>query len=121
MQLSKPFWTEGEVQKAFMKEARENLAVLEAQLDGNKFFAGDSLRFLDIAACALAIWLDVMEESQGVRLVGDGEFPALCRWAKDYTSDEAVKKCVPDRDQLVAYFVTNRDKYKANANAMLKE
>jgi hypothetical protein len=41
-------------------------------------------RLLDIAAYALAIWLDVMEESQGVRLVGDSEFPTLCQWAKSF-------------------------------------
>ncbi|TVU08139.1 hypothetical protein EJB05_41528, partial [Eragrostis curvula] len=123
--LSKPFWmsfwTEGEVREGFAKEARENLAVLEAQLDGKRFFGGDSLGFLDIAACALAIWLDVMQEAHGFRLVGDGEFPALRRWAKEYTAHEAVKKCLPDRDRLVAYFVTNAEKYKGIARAALQQ
>ncbi|KAK3130805.1 hypothetical protein QOZ80_6BG0498270 [Eleusine coracana subsp. coracana] len=123
--LSKPFWlsfwTDGEVQTAFVKEARENLAVLEAQLDGKRFFGGDSLGFVDIAASALACWLDAMEAAFGVGLMGDGdEFPALRRWVKEYASHEAVKKCAPDGDQLVAYFVANKDKYRAIAKGVLQ-
>nr|CAB3446002.1 unnamed protein product [Digitaria exilis] len=122
--VSKPFWmsfwTEGEVRQGFVKEAREMLAVLEAQLDGKRFFGGESLGLVDIVASALAFWLDAMEEAFGVGLMGsDDEFPALRRWVKEYTSHEAVKKCTPDGDKLVAYFVDNKDKYQQIAKATL--
>nr|CAB3449238.1 unnamed protein product [Digitaria exilis] len=122
--VSKPFWmsfwTEGEVREGFVKEAREMLAVLEAQLDGKRFFGGESLGLVDIAASALAFWLDAMEEAFGVGLMGsDDEFPALRRWVKEYTSHEAVKKCTPDAQKLIAYFVENEEKYQQIAKATL--
>lgn len=108
------------MREGFVKEARENLAVLEAQLEGKRFFGGESLGLVDIAACALAFWLDAMEEAFGVGLMGSSdEFPALRRWVKEYTSHEAVKKYTPDGDQLVAYFVENKERYQQIAKEML--
>ncbi|KAF8691421.1 hypothetical protein HU200_040560 [Digitaria exilis] len=107
--VSKPFWmsfwTEGEVREGFVKEAREMLAVLEAQLDGKRFFGGESLGLVDIAAIGL--------------MGSDDEFPALRRWVKEYTSHEAVKKCTPDAQKLIAYFVENEEKYQQIAKATL--
>ncbi|KAL6616695.1 hypothetical protein ACP70R_038965 [Stipagrostis hirtigluma subsp. patula] len=122
---SMPFWlahwTEGEVRGRFVKEAKENLALLEAQLKGKRFFGGDTAGYLDIAACALSPWLSVIEEVTGVTLVDDDEYPELCRWAKEYASDEALKQCIPDRDELVAYFNVNKERYKMFANAMAQQ
>jgi glutathione S-transferase len=114
-------WTDGEAHERFAREAKEGMAILDAQLvrDGKRFFAGDQLGYVDIAACSLAHWLYVMEEATGVRLVADGEFPALRRWGKEYTSHEAVKRSLPDRDQLVAFFTANKDKLKSEVRAVV--
>ncbi|CAL4945550.1 unnamed protein product [Urochloa decumbens] len=115
---AKPFmlsmWSEGETQESSVKEAKENLALLEEQLKGKRFFAGDSIGYLDIAACSVAHWLGVIQESAGVSLMSDDgdEFPALRQWAKEYTSDETIKQCLPDRDRLLAHYVANIDKYR---------
>ena len=44
--------------------------------------------------------------------MSDDEFPALRRWAKEYTTDEAIKQCLPDRDRLLAHYLANMDKYR---------
>ncbi|GJM97520.1 hypothetical protein PR202_ga14452 [Eleusine coracana subsp. coracana] len=116
----KSVWMDGEAQERFAREAKETLALLEAQLQGKKkrFFGGDAIGYVDVAASVLAYWLDVMEEvkNNGVRLLEEeDEFPALRRWAKDYTSHEAVTPCLPDRVKLVAYFAANKDRYASMA------
>ncbi|GJN39281.1 hypothetical protein PR202_gb28388 [Eleusine coracana subsp. coracana] len=94
-------------------------------LEGKRFFNSEAtpyVGYIDVAASVLAYWLDVMEEVMNggvLRLLGedDDEFPALRRWAKDYTSHEAVKPCLPDRDKLVVYFADNKDRYTSMAKA----
>ncbi|PUZ52997.1 hypothetical protein GQ55_5G018900 [Panicum hallii var. hallii] len=114
------FWTgDGEHRGAFVKEAKENLALLEAQLKGRRFFGGGSIGFLDIAACGLAHWIGVIEEVSGVTLVNDEELPAFCEWANGYVNDETVKQCLRSRDDLVAYFSARKEMYMARARATL--
>ena len=104
-----------------VKETKENLALLEAQLNGKRFFGGDTPGYLDIAACVLGPWIGVLEEVTGVTLVNGNEFPALCQWAKEYSSSEALEPCHPDRDRLVAYFTENKEKYRMMAKTMLQQ
>ncbi|RCV29065.1 hypothetical protein SETIT_5G453500v2 [Setaria italica] len=119
---STPFWlslwTEGEVQEGFVKEIKENLKLLEGQVKGKRFFGGDAVGYLDIAASGFAHWLPVLEEVAGVSLVTDEEFPDLCRWGQEYASHEVVKQCLPDREKLLARFTANKDLFVATAKSM---
>ncbi|XP_037418520.1 probable glutathione S-transferase [Triticum dicoccoides] len=112
-------WAEGEAQEGFVKETKENFALLEAQLEGMRFFGGDAIGLVDIAACGLAHWLGVFEEVAEVRLATEDEFPRLCRWAKEYVSGEKARACLPDRPQLHARFAANKGMFVAIAKSML--
>ncbi|CAO2187864.1 unnamed protein product [Urochloa humidicola] len=115
-------WTNGEEQERFVRETREGMAILESELDGKRFFGGDAIGFVDLAACTLAYWRELLEEATGVRVMpDDGEYPALRRWAKEYTSDEAVRGLLLDRDRLVAYYAASKDKYASQVKALLKQ
>ncbi|EMS45505.1 hypothetical protein TRIUR3_02657 [Triticum urartu] len=109
----------GEARAAAAREAKEGLALLEAQLpEGKRFFGGDAIGLLDIAASGLARWLGVFEEMAGVRLLTEEEHPALCRWARAYTADQTVQQCLPDRDLVLAVLMPRRDMFVSTAKAM---
>ncbi|KQK11525.1 glutathione S-transferase U8 [Brachypodium distachyon] len=110
-------WMEAsEAQRTSMAEAKRSLALLEQQLsEKSRFFGGDSIGLVDIAASGLALWLGVMEEISGVTVVTDEEFPALRRWARRYVGNEDVKRCLPERDRLVAMFSECKEMFRAMA------
>ena len=92
------FSTDGESRQRFRTEAEQNLSLLEAQLEGRRFFGGDAIGLVDIAGSALAHWLGAVEEVGGAApLLTDEAYPALCRWAKRYVADETVEQCLPKR------------------------
>ncbi|PUZ52996.1 hypothetical protein GQ55_5G018700 [Panicum hallii var. hallii] len=117
----RPFWmsffsTNGESRQRFLTEAKQNLSLLEAQLKGRRFFGGDTIGLLDIAASALAHWLGAVEEVGGAApLLTDEEYPALCQWAKRYVADETVKQCLPKREDLVALFSAFKEMLQATS------
>jgi glutathione S-transferase len=117
MQCSTPFWlslwTEGEVQKGYMAEIKANLKLLEGQLKGKRFFGGDAVGLVDIAASGFAHWLPVFEEVAGVSIASEEEFPDLCRWGEEYASHETMKQCLPDRATLLAHFMARKDIFKS--------
>uniref|UniRef100_A0A0E0JTM4 glutathione transferase n=1 Tax=Oryza punctata TaxID=4537 RepID=A0A0E0JTM4_ORYPU len=119
---TKPFWlalwTDGEVQEGFATEIKENLKLLEGQLKGRRFFGGDDIGYLDLAASGYAYWLEVFEEVAGVSLVTADEYPELSRWAKEYASDDRVRACLPDRAKLLEHFTAMKEMFMATARSM---
>lgn len=109
-------WTDSGKARA---AAKESLTLLEAQLpEGKRFFGGDAIGFLDIAASGLALWLGVFEEMAGVRLLAEETHPALCRWAREYAAEESVKQCTPDRGCMLAFLTPKKGMFVSTAKAM---
>ena len=110
------FSTDGESRQRFRTEAEQNLSLLEAQLEGRRFFGGDAIGLVDIAGSALAHWLGAVEEvGRAAPLLTDEAYPALCRWAKRYVADETVEQCLPKRDELVALFSAFKEMLQATS------
>ncbi|KAJ3676600.1 hypothetical protein LUZ60_004012 [Juncus effusus] len=103
-------WTDGEMQKNFISQAKESLKILQNQLEGKKFFGGDSIGFVDIAGCNVAFWFGILQEVAGLNILNEEDFPVLCRWAKDYCEDEIVKEILPPREMLLGFFMSRKDR-----------
>lgn len=108
---------DGPRKEAFLKEAKENLALLQGRLKGRRFFGGDAIGLVDIAATGLARWVGVFEEVAGMRLMSEEEFPDLCQWAERYVSHESVGKCLPSRDKLVSLYSSWKEMHMKVAKA----
>ncbi|KAI3782668.1 hypothetical protein L2E82_12721 [Cichorium intybus] len=87
-------------------EALEQLQILENELKvkGTKFFGGDNINLVDIAAGFIAYWLGVIQEAAGKELVTKEKFPKLTVWADDFVNFEVVKEVLPPRENLLGFF-----------------
>lgn len=87
-----------------IEETRELLKTLEKQLQGKKFFGGESIGVVDIAANVIGYWVETMQEATGMELVTKEKFPKLTEWMDDFCSLSDVKACLPPREKLVTFF-----------------
>ncbi|KAL4571744.1 hypothetical protein LXL04_018509 [Taraxacum kok-saghyz] len=87
-------------------EACEQLQVLENELKvkGTKFFGGDNINLVDIAAAFIAYWLRIMEEASGITFITQDKFPKITEWADDFVNCQIVKEILPPRENVLAYF-----------------
>ncbi|KAA8550673.1 hypothetical protein F0562_002357 [Nyssa sinensis] len=102
----------GEEQGKAVREAKEQLKILEEHgLGDKKFFGGDEIRITDIAFGWMASSLDVIEEIVGVKLLEADSFPRLNAWVENFRDVPAIKENLPDRDQILAYYKLKRDMF----------
>ncbi|XP_073134956.1 probable glutathione S-transferase [Henckelia pumila] len=98
------FWkaclSSGEEQVKGREETERVLKFLDSQLQGKKFFGGDSIGLVDIAATFVAYWLVIVTELMGIELMTRDKFPNLCEWIDEYVNSSFVKETLPDRDKL---------------------
>jgi len=59
---------EGEEKMKAIESAQESLAFLEKQIEGKKYFGGEEIGFLDLAAGWIPHWLNVIEEAGEVSI-----------------------------------------------------
>lgn len=102
--MRKACWGKGTEQEKATKEAGGFLKTLEDELTGKKFFGGDNIEFVDIAATYIGFWLNLCEEINGVELLTRKKFPRLCEWRDELLRCSIVKEIRPDRDYVIRVF-----------------
>ncbi|XP_057499893.1 glutathione transferase GST 23-like [Actinidia eriantha] len=109
------FSNTGEAQEKAAKEVLEVLRTLEEQgLGDKKFFGGNSMGLVDISFGWLCHWFDVMEEVVGIKLLESNTFPKLHAWVQNLKEVAVIKENLPDREKLLAYFKSLREKFVAD-------
>ncbi|MBA0651112.1 hypothetical protein Goklo_018476 [Gossypium klotzschianum] len=86
-----------------VEEACECLRTLESALNGKRFFGGDAIGMVDIAANFLTIWLRTIQEATGLEVLSVEKFPDLFKWTDDFISCSVVKESLPPTDKLLSF------------------
>ncbi|KAI3782658.1 hypothetical protein L2E82_12711 [Cichorium intybus] len=100
----KVFGSKGDEQ--VVAEACEQMQILENELKvkGTKFFGGDNIGLVDIAADFMAYWLGIIEEATEIKFFTKDKFPKLTEWADHFVNCEIVKEILPPREDMVSFF-----------------
>ncbi|KAL6608115.1 hypothetical protein ACP70R_041178 [Stipagrostis hirtigluma subsp. patula] len=85
--------------------------------EGNRFFAGDDVGFLDIALGSFIGWFRAAEMVAGRPVLDEARTPLLAAWAARFCAHEAVGDLMPDAGRLVEFGKALRAALAANANA----
>ncbi|KAI3742220.1 hypothetical protein L1987_59900 [Smallanthus sonchifolius] len=96
-------------------KASAKLQILENKLitTGKKFFGGDNINLVDIAAVYIAYWPEIVEEAKGIKFYTREKFPKITEWADNFLNCQVVKETLPPRAHLLEYFL-NRHRIRCN-------
>ncbi|KAJ3690400.1 hypothetical protein LUZ61_019564 [Rhynchospora tenuis] len=67
---------------------------------GKDFFAGNSVGYLDIILGSLTVWIRVLENISGAKLLDETKVPLLAEWEKRILTVDCVKKALPSVEKL---------------------
>ena len=106
------FTKKGEEREKAAKEARENLKIVENGLGEKRFFGGDTIGFVDIAAGWIGYWARITEEVASVNLINaettpilNAWFDILNAWFERVLEFPVIKECLPPRDKLLEHSI----------------
>ncbi|CBI30467.3 unnamed protein product, partial [Vitis vinifera] len=102
-------WCEKKDREKAVEEANVCLKTLENELKDKKFFGGESIGFVDIAANFIGFWVGVLGEVVGVELLTIDKFPILCKWRDEYVGCSVIKENLPSKEKLGAYLRTRAE------------
>ncbi|XP_022746708.1 glutathione S-transferase U8-like [Durio zibethinus] len=97
-------WSPENEREKSVEEACDFLKTLASALKGKRFFGGDTVGLVDIAANFIGFWLRVLQEATGQELLSAEKFPDLVKWTNEFVSCSVVKESLPPRDRLLAFF-----------------
>ena len=87
------------------EETREALKILENELKLNgKFFNGNSVGLLEIAALIIFYWLPIIQEASEFDVYSGHKYPNLDKWGQAILNDSVVKEVLLPRDVLLNFF-----------------
>ncbi|XVE96963.1 hypothetical protein REPUB_Repub02eG0269500 [Reevesia pubescens] len=87
-----------------VEETCDYLKTLESALNGKRFFGGDTIGLVDIAANFIGYSLRIIQEVTGNEILSAEKFPELFKWTEEFVSCQVVKEGLPPRDKLLAFF-----------------
>ena len=102
--VGKSFFLKGEEQEKAKEEAYEMLKILDDKLKDKSFFVANEFGIADIVANMVGFWLGVYQDVSGVELVTREKFPFFWEWREKYVECSQVKKYLPSRDKLIAFY-----------------
>ncbi|KAL6839878.1 hypothetical protein ACP4OV_029688 [Aristida adscensionis] len=71
---------------------------------GREFFGGDAVGLVDIALGSFLVWIKVVGEVGGTKLLDEAKFPGLAAWAERFLAVDAVKEAMPDAGRLLEHY-----------------
>ena len=69
-----------------------------------KFFGGEEIGLVDIAAVYIAFWVPMVQEIAGLELFTSEKFPKLHNWSQEFLNHPIVKESLPPRDPVFSFF-----------------
>ncbi|KAG2590935.1 hypothetical protein PVAP13_5NG455200 [Panicum virgatum] len=79
------------------------LAFMECS-KGKAFFGGDAIGLADIALGSFLVWIQVVDEVSGTKLLDGARFPGLAAGAEHFMSVDAVKDAMPEFERLLEHY-----------------
>lgn len=71
---------------------------------GKAFFGGDGVGLVDIAVGSFLVWIQVVDEVSGTKLLDEAKFPSLAAWAERFLAVSAVREAMPDAGRLLEHY-----------------
>ncbi|XP_021897374.1 probable glutathione S-transferase [Carica papaya] len=102
MSMHYAFWSEENEREKAVEEANECLRTLENEIKGKRFFGGERIGMVDIAACFLGFWVGIIQQIFGLELLTAEKFPKLFEWTQEFVNCDLIKQCLPERENLAA-------------------
>ncbi|OVA00953.1 Glutathione S-transferase [Macleaya cordata] len=114
------FGSVGEAQEKATKDSLEILKnIEELGLGDKKFFGGESIGLVDICFGWMPLWLEIMEEGSGLKLLDAHNFPRLHRWLETFKEVPVIKEnLLDDHDEALVYFKRQREKVIAMTSSV---
>ena len=103
-------WSDENGREKAVEEALEALKILQETLKDKKFFGGESIGLVDIAANFIGYWVAILQEIAGLELLTIEKFPKLYNWSQDFINHPVIKEGLPPRDELFAFFQASAKK-----------
>ncbi|KAI3826877.1 hypothetical protein L1987_00936 [Smallanthus sonchifolius] len=103
--------------KGWSKRKQRNIDIVEKHLTGKKFFSGETLGFLDLVFGWIAVYLDIVEETSGIKILDKERFPLISAWMENFSHAPVIEENRPDREKLISKYKLMREYFISAAAA----